>query len=43
MDAGDFEAIVSAVREFVEREVIPREDDVIARQMLIAAKARMAA
>ena len=28
MDAGDFEAIVSAVREFVEREVIPREDEI---------------
>lgn len=28
MDPGDFEAIVSAVREFVEREVIPREDEI---------------
>jgi len=28
LDAGDFEAIVSAVREFVEREVIPREDEI---------------
>ena len=28
MDAGDFEAIVSAVREFVAREVIPREDEI---------------
>ncbi len=28
MDAGDFEAIVSAVREFVTREVIPREDEI---------------
>ncbi|MGD9734585.1 MAG: acyl-CoA dehydrogenase family protein [Solirubrobacterales bacterium] len=28
MEAGDFDAIVSAVREFVEREVIPREDEI---------------
>jgi acyl-CoA dehydrogenase len=28
LDAGDFEAIVSAVREFVDREVIPREDEI---------------
>lgn len=28
MDPGDFEAIVSAVREFVDREVIPREDEI---------------
>ncbi len=28
MEAGDFDAIVSAVREFVNREVIPREDEI---------------
>ena len=28
MDPGDFDAIVSAVREFVNREVIPREDEI---------------
>ena len=28
MDAGDFEAIVAAVREFVEREVVPREEEI---------------
>jgi acyl-CoA dehydrogenase len=28
LDAGDFDAIVSAVREFVNREVIPREDEI---------------
>jgi acyl-CoA dehydrogenase len=28
LDAGDFDAIVSAVREFVDREVIPREDEI---------------
>lgn len=28
MDPGDFEAIVSAVREFVNREVVPREDEI---------------
>jgi acyl-CoA dehydrogenase len=28
LEAGDFDAIVSAVREFVEREVIPREDEI---------------
>jgi acyl-CoA dehydrogenase len=28
LDPGDFEAIVSAVREFVDREAIPREDEI---------------
>jgi acyl-CoA dehydrogenase len=28
LEAGDFDAIVSAVREFVNREVIPREDEI---------------
>jgi len=28
LDPGDFDAIVSAVREFVNREVIPREDEI---------------
>jgi acyl-CoA dehydrogenase len=28
LDPGDFEAIVSAVREFVTREAIPREDEI---------------
>jgi acyl-CoA dehydrogenase len=28
LDPGDFEEIVSAVREFVDREVIPREDEI---------------
>ena len=28
MDPADFDAIASAVREFVDREVIPREDEI---------------